>query len=120
MGIALLFLDRKDQALEAIERETDERERSAALPIVYWAAGRRSDSDAALRLLEKSFAATDPLSLVEAYAYRGEKESAFQWLERAYLQRDFDLLQIKSDRHLSNLHGDPRYQEFLLKLRLTD
>jgi adenylate cyclase len=28
--------------------ETDERERSAALPIVYWAVGRRSDSDAVL------------------------------------------------------------------------
>lgn len=29
-------------------------------------------------------------------------------------------LQIKSDRLLSNLHGDPRYRQLLVKLKLAD
>jgi adenylate cyclase len=120
MGIALLFLERNDQALAAIEQETDERQRSWALPIVYWALGRRADSDDALGVLEKSFARSDPLSLAEAHAYRGETDAAFRWLGRAYLQHDFDLVHIKSNPLLSNLHKDPRYQEFLPKLKLAD
>jgi tetratricopeptide (TPR) repeat protein len=118
MGMALLYLDQKDLALAAIERETDERYRLAALPIVYWALGRRSDSDAALHAFENSFAEHDSIGAAEARAYRGETDAALRWLDRAYAQRDIDLLHIKSDSLLSNLHSDPRFRAFLVKLKL--
>ena len=55
-----------------------------------------------------------------AHAYRGEADLAFEWLERAYAQRDSGLGEIVSSALLRGLHGDPRWQPFLRKLRLAD
>jgi hypothetical protein len=43
-----------------------------------------------------------------AFEIRGEADLAFEWLERAYYQRDGGLTGIKSDR--LGLAGDPRYK----------
>jgi hypothetical protein len=39
-------------------------------------------------------------------------------LDRAYVQRDDDLIVTKVDPLLKNLHNDPRYVAFLKKLNL--
>jgi hypothetical protein len=46
---------------------------------------------------------------------------AFEWLERAYAQRDGGLVDIKG-RPIScaGLSGDPRYKAFLRKLKLPE
>jgi hypothetical protein len=52
------------------------------------------------------------------YAFRGEADRAFEWLERAYAQRDGGFTQMKGDPLLKNLERDPRYAAFLKKMRL--
>jgi hypothetical protein len=52
------------------------------------------------------------------YGYRGQLDKSFQWLERAYNQRDPGLPSIKVDPLLKNLRHDPRYTEFVKKMRL--
>jgi len=52
------------------------------------------------------------------YAFRGENDHAFEWLERAYAQHDSGLAEIKADPLLKNLQRDPRYAAFLKKMRL--
>ena len=47
--------------------------------------------------------------IAEAYAWRGEKDKAFEWLERSYRQRDGGLSAIKYDPLLASIRGDPRY-----------
>lgn len=54
------------------------------------------------------------------YAHRSDTDKAFEWLERAYQQRDSGLPGIKDDRFLEKLHGDPRWQLFLRKMGMTD
>ena len=54
------------------------------------------------------------------HAYRGEADLAFEWLERAYAQRDGGLVDIKGDRFLRGLVGDPSYKSFLRKLKLPE
>jgi hypothetical protein len=49
------------------------------------------------------------------YAYRGQSQEWFTWLERAYKQRDPGLPEINRDPLFRNLHGDPRYAELLKK-----
>jgi hypothetical protein len=51
--------------------------------------------------------------IAEVYAYRGETDKAFEWLERAYAQRDPGLAGIKGDPLLKNLAADSRYTAFL-------
>jgi len=57
-------------------------------------------------------------SRAEVYARRGEVDRAFEWLERAYAQRDSGLSQIISDPHFKRLERDPRYAALLEKMRL--
>jgi serine/threonine-protein kinase len=56
----------------------------------------------------------------DVYAWRGEKDRAFEWLERAYQQRDSGLNGIAYDSLLAGLKSDPRYGALLQKLNLTD
>ena len=56
----------------------------------------------------------------DVYAWRGEKDKAFEWLERAYQQRDSGLNGIAYDPLLAGLQGDSRYGALLKKLKLAD
>ena len=54
------------------------------------------------------------------HAFRGEADLAFEWLERAYAQRDGGVTEIKGDRLMRGLVGDPRYKAFLKKMKLPE
>jgi serine/threonine-protein kinase len=56
----------------------------------------------------------------EIYAWRGEKDKAFEWLERAYVQNDGGLSFIKADPLMKSLHSDPRFAAFLRKMGLPE
>jgi predicted Zn-dependent protease len=116
----LLSLDRKDEALAAVQMETDEEARISLLPIIYWALGRKADSDTTLGELEAKYATTSAFDIAEVHAFRGEIDSAFRWIDRAYRRRDGGLPWIRLDPLLQNLHHDPRYQAMLVKMKLSD
>ena len=56
----------------------------------------------------------------EVYAWRGEPDKAFEWLDRALRQRDGGLTYIKHDRLLASLRSDPRYHALLRELKLPE
>jgi TolB-like protein/Tfp pilus assembly protein PilF len=81
------------------------------------------DSKASQQALDEAItkhAQDSAYQIAEAQAWRGEKNDAFDWLERAYRQRDGGLAETKIDPLLENLHGDPRYQAILRKLNLPE
>jgi adenylate cyclase len=51
---------------------------------------------------------------------RPEKDRAFEWLQRAYQQRDSGLNGILYDPLLTGLVGDPRFKALLKKLKLSE
>jgi len=118
LGQVLLAQGRPQEALEAIQREADETWRRSGLPLVYHALDMRKESDAALAELKAQQAAESAFQIAEAHAFRGEIDPAFEWLERAYVQRDAGLADIKGDPLLRNLEGDARYVAFLQKMQL--
>ena len=117
---ALLSLNRRDEALAAAQMETDEEARISLLPIVYWALGRKADSDMALRELEAKYATTSAFDIAAVLAFRGEIDSAFMWIDRAYRRRDGSMPWIRLDPLLQNLRHDRRYQATLAKMNLSD
>ena len=56
--------------------------------------------------------------VAEVYAWRGESDQAFQWLNRAYEQHDGGLTDVKNDPTLRPLRGDARFSA-LLKAELA-
>ena len=66
----------------------------------------------------EDFQSTAAFQIAEIYAFRGESDKAFEWLERAYQQRDGGLAEMKGDPLLRNIEKDPRYTAFLKKMKL--
>jgi hypothetical protein len=53
------------------------------------------------------------------YAALGDREQAFEWLEKAYQERDTWLVHLKVDPMLDGLRSDPRYANLLAPMNLT-
>jgi tetratricopeptide (TPR) repeat protein len=92
--------------------------RNSALPIVYYALGRKKEADDKLAEFIKEFQDVGAYQVAEIYASMNEKDKAFQWLERAYRQRDAGCTGIKGDPLMHNIFKDPRYTAFLKKMKL--
>jgi adenylate cyclase len=120
LGRALLLQGKTDAALQEMQQETDEGWRLSGLPLVFHALGRRSESDAALSDLKSKYAEDSAYQIAGVHAFRGEADLAFEWLERAYAQRDGGVSEIKPDRLMRGLTGDPRYRALLRKLKLPE
>jgi tetratricopeptide (TPR) repeat protein len=120
VGMARLYLGELGAALTAMQHEPNEDYRLRGLAEVFWAMGRRTDSDSALYLLVDKYASTDSYGIAAAHAGRGEVDDAFRWLERAYRRHDQELPGIKTDPEFANLRGDSRFHALLSRMRLTD
>ena len=119
LGTTLLYMGRFSEALSAVEKEFDEDRRLCGSAIVYWALGRHAESDAALAELKKTYSADAAFNIAGIHAYRGEADAAFEWLDRAYRQRDSGMPDLKLNPLLRNLHSDPRFKALLIKMELV-
>ena len=62
-----------------------------------------------------------PTGLAAAYAAAGQKDKAFEWLEKAYEEREGqDLTLLKYAPDFKNLHSDPRFSAMLRKIGLPE
>jgi predicted Zn-dependent protease len=86
--------------------------------LTYYALGQKKDSDAALQELIVKYHASNATEIAEVYAFRNQTDKAFEWLDRAYAQRDPSLMWTKVIPLLKTLHKDPRFAAFLKKLNL--
>src|SRR5882762_2780333 len=111
LGIALLL---KGDAKGALE--TSEIYKMIGLPMVYHALGRKADSDAALAALIAKYEKDGPSNIASVYAYRGEADQAFEWLDKAVEYGDGGLGEIVTDNLFDKIHADPRWPAFLRKI----
>src|SRR4030095_5074165 len=92
--------------------------RAIGQSIVKFAQGRRSDADASLKAVIEQHGGFMAFQIAEIYAFRGEPDLTFEWLERAYQQRASGLTQILSSPHLARFKTDPRHAAMVRKLGL--
>jgi TolB-like protein len=120
LGEALLLQGHHEEALSEFKKETLDDGQLEGAAMVYFATGRRAESDAQLAQAIQDNGSGWPSAIARVYAYRGEKDRALEWLEKAYEMRDEDLYIIKGDPFFANLEGDPRYKAFLKKMNLPE
>lgn len=118
IGRIHLMRSKPEAALGEMEREEDPLWRCFGLALVYHSLGRKKEADAALAEFLVRGSEYSAYQAAEIYAFRGEADESFAWLERAYAQRDVGLALMKGDPLLENIEGDPRYPVFLKKMRL--
>jgi predicted Zn-dependent protease len=118
LGKILIAEAKPQQALAEIEKEPNDWERLTARAFVYHTLGREKDSNAALASLIAKHDTDSAYQIAEVYAFSGESDKAFEWLDRAYKQRDAGLPEIKTDPLCKSLRHDPRYTALLKRMRL--
>ncbi|HWT02060.1 MAG TPA: protein kinase [Pyrinomonadaceae bacterium] len=131
-GLAYEQKEMYDEAISAYQRAISlsktaefpegKPEMIAALGHAYAVSGRRDD---ALRILEQLKELVgrqnyvSPYSIALIHAALGDKEQAFEWLERAYGERDESFIHLKVDPRLDSLRADPRLTEMLQLIKLA-
>jgi TolB-like protein/DNA-binding winged helix-turn-helix (wHTH) protein/Flp pilus assembly protein TadD len=118
LGKILILEGKPQRALVETEKEPSEWAKFTAQALAYHALGRDKDSNVALAGLIAKYDIDAAYQIAQVYAYRGESDKSFEWLERAYKQRDPGLPEINIDPLFKNLHHQSRYTELLKKMRL--
>jgi tetratricopeptide (TPR) repeat protein len=119
LGLCYLLQGKFEEAVAAAQGDAGEWAKLLVVSCARWAQKKIPESDAALAELKK-MGDTAAYQVAEVYAYRGEKDQAFDWLERARQQRDPGLAALRKDPLVRNLQGDARWNEFLHKSGLAD
>jgi DNA-binding winged helix-turn-helix (wHTH) protein/TolB-like protein/Tfp pilus assembly protein PilF len=67
----------------------------------------RAELQRALRLAKQQY--VPALDIATIYASLGERDQAFQWLERAFVDRSTNIAFLEHDPTFDSLHDDPRF-----------
>jgi tetratricopeptide (TPR) repeat protein len=116
LGDVLLLKGDPQGALSEIEQETSEVWKMIGLPMAYHALGRKADSDAALAALIAKYEKDAPSNIAYVYAYHGEADKAFEWLDKAVEYGDGGINEIVTENLFDKIHSDPRWLPFLRKV----
>jgi TolB-like protein/Tfp pilus assembly protein PilF len=102
-------------ALSLLDSEASDGHRAANRALVYQSMG---DTGKALEELEKLLELGNrwTYEIAEVYAFMGNADEAFSWLDRAIDRRDSSLNSTVFDPFLEPIRDDPRYDEMLERL----
>jgi tetratricopeptide (TPR) repeat protein len=116
---ANLALGRAEDALREVERavEVGGRRDRALLAYVHAAQGRRAEACAILAELEAPGALAPSCQIAYAYVALGDMDTAIQWIERAFEQRDPHLNGLATIPAYEQLWRDPRYPALVARLK---
>jgi TolB-like protein/DNA-binding winged helix-turn-helix (wHTH) protein/Tfp pilus assembly protein PilF len=118
LSLVYLLQGRPQDALSETERVPYAPRRAMLYALTYYALGRKKESDAALSELITKYHASNAFEIAMVYAFRNQTDKAFEWLDRAYAQRDPSMMGTKIEPLLNSLHNDPRFDALLKKLNL--
>jgi tetratricopeptide (TPR) repeat protein len=111
-----------DEAIEEYSKIEFEPTYHWHLGYIYGVAGKREKAleilNYYLELSKKEF--VWPASIAFIYIGLGEKDKAFEWLEKTYEQREAWLDQLKVDPMFDSLRSDPRFQDLLERMNFPD
>ena len=120
LGKTYLFRGDAEQALLEIKKNPENVFRNAGLVMAYSTLGLEAEAEEALKRLVSEYGTQSPVWIAEAYSWRGQKDEAFEWLEKAFMQGDFGLSYMLGNNVYYSLTGDPRWVGLLKKMNLLE
>ncbi|HEX6032499.1 MAG TPA: hypothetical protein VFY90_13785, partial [Tepidiformaceae bacterium] len=121
------FLEGKQsEGLANLERGAEQEKgipysiNAVRLAWAYAASGQHEKARRVLRGVQREPGRAWPPSYMFAavYAALGDRDSAFEWLERAYTARENEIETIGAIPELDPLRGDPRFTSLLRRMRI--
>jgi hypothetical protein len=80
--------------------------------------GDEAEAERTLHILIDRSADGSAYQIAEVFARRGEADKAFEWLDRAWMNRDPGLRRLLTDPFIARYRSDPRFAEFCRKAGL--
>ena len=116
----LLVQGKMKEAMAAAEAEVEPFWHAYAVLINLYAQKRTAEADALLPDFIAQNEHDSAYQIAQIYGFRGDQDLVFQWLERAYAQRDGGLPEILYDPLMTQFSDDPRWAEVLKKVGLYE
>lgn len=87
---------------------------------VYAAWGKSTEGEALLKEVEDSYRSEHltPYQIAIVHFLLGQRERGFEWLDRAYEERDSGMNNLAVDFELESVRDDPRYIEMVDRMHL--
>ena len=119
--LALVEAKRGDgeAALKAAAQETDPDWRAYAMALAQQARGDKTAADASLNALIAGHSDDMSFQIATVYAFRGDADKTFEWLDRAYEKQDPGVMAIIDNPFTQDLRSDPRFAAFCKKVGLA-
>jgi TolB-like protein/Flp pilus assembly protein TadD len=89
-----------------------------ALALAHQIQSDRAAADAALQKLINEDAVDSPFQIAAVYGLRNEPDKMFEWLDRAYTERDPGVTQLLVTPFILTHKNDPRFAAFCQKLKV--
>jgi len=108
---------------KAVELSAGDPGSTAALAHAFVVIGKKAEAEKILHDFERKSksAHVSPYLMATMYASLGDKDRAFEFLEKAYQERSLGLTEdLKADLRIDNLRSDPRFQNLLARVGLAD
>jgi len=113
-----LIQDKAESALKESEQEVDPFWKRYSQILSYSALGRNDEAQPLLDRMIIEDGESSAYQIAEIMAFRGETGHAFEWLQRAWEQKDGGMSEMIGNFFLANLHSDPRWADLLTRLGL--
>lgn len=108
------------EAIKTNSRQKIEAWRWSIHVAIENASGNESESQRSLKELIGKYGPWIPSTIAAVYGWRGETESVFNWLDRAYARHDLTLGMLQILFPIAATRGDPRYKALLRKMNLPE
>ena len=110
--------DKPGSALREAEQETDTFWKRYARTLALIALERFDEADALIEEMIDENAGEAAFQIAEILAYRGDVDLAFEWLDRAREQRDGGMSELIGNQFLAVLEGDERWNRLMILMGL--
>jgi TolB-like protein/tetratricopeptide (TPR) repeat protein len=108
------------EALKTNHGQRNEAWRWSTLAMAEHTQGHAEESQRVLGELIDKYGRRTPVRIAVTYAWRGETNSTFEWLEQAYRQRDPALSLLNLELGLSGVRADPRHAALLQRMNFPE
>lgn len=117
MAEILIKLNKPEEALEELEKETSSYWKLYREIMIKFALGNKSESDLLLKKIENEYGEAYS-NLAEIYAYRKDRDRAFKYLELSFENKDAALREALNYPAFKILYGDARWNALIKKFNL--
>ena len=117
-GQVLLAQGKKEEALEEFKQEKHEFFSLYGMNFILYAMGSESNSKSVFNEFLEKFSLSDPANTADLYAFRGDYEKAFEYLNKAFNIKDPVLIEALSYPSFKPMYKDPRWNTFINKIDL--